>query len=775
MMMGLDASMDSLTLQDMRQDSGLVDITELFMKFQGRLKPETIVKDSKFNLFDGTHSLEVNNEKLDSTLIHLTPEELNFGVGVAYGEELDSNAEITKLDYVTAVADRLARSVISWLNDYQSLPTTVLSCRYVEHALYYNLNDPEINDDSLNHIETGDPLYDQVLDSLVVGVCHFLGFVYKMLTAGVIYEEEDLNFNHMGLNNFQLLPKLESTLSQIEQSRNYLSNIIEDYPDKKHTFDRLIHILTIIECLVNLETVIDSSSEESETFLDKLESAAHELMNLQPLGVEPPMGSFSIGIQRRLSNQFPPRKIIEPSYNYSGYLDICKDIKLVNKIKTLTSAKEILSFASYFNKLAQRHVLSRALFSLILVKQDHSVLENFSAFEFWQLHVNEFTGIDFCEKLEIDNDLELIFQEASNVLLEFYQNAAQNTCRYRQGFNRQILLWDSLQAQLEAKEADLRSSGEFDEVDMEAISTSIYLCTSWVYSMKLYSMSEFILKGFELDIYKPYEAYTMYWYCYYLQVHYKDTLERLKGLIGDKITAIHNINKKMKKLKAGDKKERVRKQYREAMDNEMPNLRNAEKDLDTMIKRCSIHKSMCLSEVLYFALLRSFSLIDAVSPNPVYLSNDKLIHDLRLKTFSSIGVPELPKYEVFQKTLNDFTITEPLFQLKLDKTIECIRNELDTADRDIATILKYIATEEDSDYALIGCSSVKDEATVYYETIRTSLKCIRENTKLFEDKTKLKKLQNSKTIAILENVPDGSPYYRLIAINEKLKVNHTHK
>lgn len=765
-MMELDASIEGLTLKDMRQDNGLVDITELFMGFNGKLNPETIVKDSKFNLFEGTHSLEVNNEKLDSTLIHLSAEELNFDIGIAYGEELGSNG-VTRLEYVTAISDRLARSIISWLNDYQSLPTTVLSCRYVEHALYYNMNDPEVNDDSVNHIETGDVLYDQVLDSLVVGVCYFLGIVHKMLTAGVIYEEEDLNFNHMGLSNFQLLPGFDATISQMEQSKRYLTNITEEYPEKKQMLTRLWHIISIVESLVNIETIIDSSKEEAEIFLDKIETAAATLMEFGPITIEPPVGSFSIGIQRRLSNQFPPRKIIEPSYNYNGYKEISKDIKLVNKIKNLKSAKEILSFAMFFNKLTQKHVLSRALFSLILVRQDQSILGKFSAVEFWQLHLNEFTGIDFWMNLDIDNDLEMIFQEASNVLLEFYQNAAQNTCRYRQGFNRQIILWDSLQAQLEAKEAEYRSLGKFSEVEMESISTSIYLCTSWVYSMKLSSMTEFILKGFELDIYQPYESFTMYWYCYYLQVHLNDTLERVKGVVTEKISGIQSISKKMKKLKAGEKKEKVRMQYRDAMTNEMPNLRDAEKGLEAMIKSCSIHKSMCLSEVLYFALLRSFKLIDAISPTPVYLSNEKLIHNLRFKTFSSIGVPELPTYEVFKKTLDDLTMEEPHFHLKLNKAIECISNELDTADENISTFLKMIEDEEKNEHVFIGCSSVKQQASIYYKSIRGSLQRIRESTKLFTDKAVLKALQNAETIAYLESIPDGIAYYKLIAVHER--------
>lgn len=100
--------MESLSLETPTVRDGLVDVTALFMEMGKKLKPETIVKDSKFNLFDGTHSLEVNNEKLDSTMIQLTPEELQFDVGVAYGEELDASTDDpSKLDIVIAISDRL--------------------------------------------------------------------------------------------------------------------------------------------------------------------------------------------------------------------------------------------------------------------------------------------------------------------------------------------------------------------------------------------------------------------------------------------------------------------------------------------------------------------------------------------------------------------------------------------------------------------------------------------------------------------------------------------
>ncbi|KAI8389101.1 related to N-alpha-acetyltransferase, 35 NatC auxiliary subunit [Nakaseomyces glabratus] len=767
----LGVSMESLSLETPTVRDGLVDVTALFMEMGKKLKPETIVKDSKFNLFDGTHSLEVNNEKLDSTMIQLTPEELQFDVGVAYGEELDASTDDpSKLDIVIAISDRLLRSIISWLNDYQSLPTTVLSCIYVEHVLKYYMMDENADQNDITCLETGDPFYDQVLNSIIIGVCNFMGFMYKVLTAGVIFEEEDLNFNHMGLNNFGMLPGINESLRALEVSRTYLDNLLDTMPSHDSKINRLRLLLNVTETLVKFEYLVDCSSEQGEQLLNVLETSAKLLIEQGPFSIPPPLGAFSMGIQRKLTNQFPPKKLIEPKFNFAGYIIISEHVKLVNKLKTLNTAKDIFTFALYFNKLSQKHVLARALFSLILIKPDQSILNKHSIIDFLQMHLKEISGRDWIIGEAIDYELQGILQEAGNVLLEFYQNAAQNTCRYRQGYNRQILLWDSLQAQLESKSSDISvSQADIDTVtgDKEEGSVFIYVCASWVYIMKLTAMTEFILKGFELDIYKPYESFSMYWYCYCLQLHLKDCLEKLINLVSDKMNSIYAINKKMKKLKAGEKKENVRKQYRHAMDSIMPDLKESTCTLSLLLKKCEIHRALCLGEVLQFAILRSYQLIDGEIGNKLIVSNRKLLHDLRFKTFSSIGVPELPSYDVFKKTLSDFTVQEPLFDLKMEKTLKCITNELTVAEKNLAEIIALLEENSNSSEDFAGYDAVKNETHDYYDTISKSIMEIKNNvTALVKNHNNYVHDKGNYEMKLTK--PDkASPYYVVMDMVEK--------
>lgn len=88
-------------LAQLKLERKLVDVTDAFSSLASRMKPESIIKDPSFDLFEGTHSLEIDNLKLDSSLLELSPEEKRFDCSTPYG-----GSEEEKLKFVTAVADQ---------------------------------------------------------------------------------------------------------------------------------------------------------------------------------------------------------------------------------------------------------------------------------------------------------------------------------------------------------------------------------------------------------------------------------------------------------------------------------------------------------------------------------------------------------------------------------------------------------------------------------------------------------------------------------------------
>ncbi|CAI4402998.1 CPA_1a_G0014070.mRNA.1.CDS.1 [Saccharomyces cerevisiae] len=689
--MEVDSILGSLSITD--DFDQLVDVTSLFDELCSKLKPEAIVKDPRFDLFEGTHSLEVNNSKLDSSLIELTAEEIEFDVNVAYDPPLAS---------VTAIADRLLRCVISWLNDYQTLPTTVLSCRYTESLLSSLVKGTTAGSSWC----TGNILYDKVLGSCILGVCYLTKFVQKLLSAGIVFEEEDLNFNNMGFNTFDNLPGQDVVINSLTESLQ----ILEAYSDDSLHLTMLKHILKIIICLVHLEDHLTDYSTKT-SHLDELIENANSVNGIFPqLQLSPPKGAFSTYIQKHRPNQFPPRKITKLPTDYSGFITLANDVKTILLVDKAESALETYQFSKFFNKLEQRHVIARILFPLFFIRDDRTVLGKFSYTQFYLLHVKEFSAQTPSEfESSIGNEL---IQESSNMLLEWYQNCSQNTCRYRQGFNRQLILWDSLQAQF------------------ESVNSQVYC--SWTYFMKLSSMIEFSLKGFDLDIYKPFEAYSMFWYVYYLSHHLETFLKDSQNDIESNINAIHSMNKKLKKLKAGEKKDQLRLKYRFAMDNEMEQLQATKQFLNYLLKEINITKSLCLIEVFQFAILKSFGLIDNKNSTPSKFSNERLIHNLRFKPFNSIGVPELPEYEVFQQTLKDFVIEEKgaAFDIKLERATNFIETEVRNVVSSIDEIMQGIKGGDNNGVLVTGTRLVQELSLEYYCKLKHTSKALSVNSKV---------------------------------------------
>ncbi|EDO14508.1 hypothetical protein Kpol_286p1 [Vanderwaltozyma polyspora DSM 70294] len=731
-----------------------IDVTDVFKKLGSKLNPDVIIKSPNFDLFEGTRSLEVSNPKLDSSLIQLSKEEIDFNCDLICGND----NFIEQLQNVTAISDRLLRSIICWLNEYQTLPTTVLSCRYVEHILKLSAINKK-----MTSLQTGNDLYDRVLSSMVFGVCYFGKFVQQLLVAGVILEEEDLNFNGMNLDFFSYIESSDEVLKLIDDGIAYLNSV------KSGGVDFLLHILEIVKSLVRIEETITKYSTETD-YLDYLIKHSEILNDLGPYSHEPPLGSFSMGIQKRMENQFPPKSLVIPSHNYLGLKVMANDVKKVLSVAECRTALETLQFARFFNHLTQKHVISRAIFSLFFIRDDQTILGKYSLDEFMDMHLNEVTmaGTN-SSRLCLDGDsyllLEPVYQEAIRVALDYYQNKAQNTCRVRQGYNRHLILWDSLQAQMENVEIELESIGIVNKADEEQESTFLPY-SSWIYVNKVTIMLDFILKGFDLGVYKPFEAFAMYWYGYYLTHKQEFCLKTILQFLDSRINSIHAINKRVKKQKSAEKKEALRAKYKHAMSNEMPQLQTNKRYINYLLLKSSIEKSLCLVQVFQFAILKSYGIIDYKTPSESTFINDELIHDLRMKPFSSIGVPELPTYKEFNNALQDFSIQEPMFSSKLNKSMEYMKKELSSVAEAVEQIKKCISTGDNNGSIVTGTRLVKEESFQVYEQLGNTTKALQVNSEIIRKKLGEKPQSNliEKYLVDTTFPPNASTFFPLFSL-----------
>lgn len=758
--MVITQTFENLSLDQYSGTDEFADITQKLQELCQHLDPSSVVKEPSFSLFEGTYALEVCNQKLDTSLISLSKEEAEFNCDIAYG-----SSEAEQLVYVTSVCDRLCRSVMNWLHDYQTLPTTVLSCRYVEEIIGKYTAAPSRN---LNNIrlQTGSQFYDQVLYSCVIAVCSFVKFTSKLLQAGVVYEEEDLNCNVMGLN---MLSEIDDKQVLVE-----LSGALDFLENSPLNCTHVRNILLICQALLHIPQYCPKTTFEISNDLTLLASMDSVLSQLENTDFLPkvPSGCFSKGIQKRRNNNFPPKELYEPKgIEYQYYKSFFEDIQTVVSVFDSSSAFEIRQFAWFFNRIKQRNVLARALLPLYLIHDDGMVLGLYPFRNFTEMHLFEFslTGTALGERLKDDmqfyTEVEPYFTDISNCLFEWYQNMSQNVCRHRQGFNRQLLVWDSLQASLQQFETELEEIGMKDEISQDS-DASLLPLTTWVYTNKLLSMIEFVLEGFHLEVYKPWESFSQYWFTYYLANHLESNLQRLHQFLTKKIGHIVGLNKKLKKLKAGDKKQRAKENYKHLATTQLPQLQANDKRVSFLFMECTILKSLSLVQTFQFAILKSYGLIDSKSPVKNNFCSNEAIHELRFKTFSTIGIPEIPSYDQFQKSLQDFVIEPPSLNAKTAKAMEFMDHELENAKIAIKAIIKAIKSEEDENNSPIHTDTklVKGTALEWYKSLQNSAKALALNASVISKKTENKKL-NSKDYRIeLHMVPDGCHHFPLLTL-----------
>lgn len=185
-------------------------------------------------------------------------------------------------------------------------------------------------------------------------------------------------------------------------------------------------------------------------------------------------------------------------------------------------------------------------------------------------------------------------------------------------------------------------------------------------------------------------------------------------------------------MKAGEKKDQLRLKYRFAMDNEMEQLQATKQFLNYLLKEINITKSLCLIEVFQFAILKSFGLIDNKNSTPSKFSNERLIHNLRFKPFNSIGVPELPEYEVFQQTLKDFVIEEKgaAFDIKLERATNFIETEVRNVVSSIDEIMQGIKGGDNNGVLVTGTRLVQELSLEYYCKLKHTSKALSVNSKV---------------------------------------------
>ncbi|KAK6455142.1 glucose-repressible protein [Scheffersomyces xylosifermentans] len=745
-------SLDQLNIES-DADEGFVDITAEIFGSLDHITDNKVVSSHLFQLLEGTRAVEVLNKQLDTGLITLSEKELQF-----------NTADPQSVQSVISIQNRLLRLLPSWLNN-SSLPVTVLSCRYVQTILenfaYYqdgslsqrcSLVDRRLAlDDRKQPIEDSVEyqLVHKVLKAFIIGLCKFIRFSLNVATT-VLYEEEDVTTRTMSLDFLTEVPSM-AAIDEINHTIEWiLASNIEEGADVLIAQLKLIQSLNHLEVVVHMEVPLFHDSQGSTykkrpAFLNFLVDGLGQIEKLSALSYTypTPEGAFSKFIQLDRENKTIPYEIYEIDQK-DAWASLHNLFESVDKFTT--QAHNVVNFNQLSNflkfdigqSMSGSNVIARGIFQLYLIRDDRRILgaQTVSLGDFCIESIENISGANTNILSFDDLQLSNVKPEIRDALKGKFQNLmmdlesclfhnltiyGSNPCRQQQLISKNLLLWDTLQAAWESFEVEcFQLCNIGDEMPSGDLSMSV---SSYIYFSKLSQMLEYALTGISLDIYKDYELYMIYWYSsYIIQMICEHAAGRMAEVINGKINYIEKSHpKKIKKVKAGPKKEQLKQLQQYYQSDVLPQLIQTKNYNQLYRVNSLVAMSGFLDAVgVYLVMLSSFGIMDFRKGPSNSLTTMENIYKVRMKPFSSIGVPSVPTYEQYEASFGHLGLdTSPSKYLQTKGLIGIVQERLQASKTQFKQLINDIKENENINSQFI----LNEHATIikWYDDIVKSL------------------------------------------------------
>ncbi|RCK57349.1 N-alpha-acetyltransferase, 35 NatC auxiliary subunit [Candida viswanathii] len=728
------------------EEDDLIDITKELFESLKSITDNKVVKAAPFELLEGTRALEVLNPRLDTGLIELTNEELQFDC-----------SQPQPIDVVVNIQTKLLSNLINWLES-DSLPVTVLSCRYVQTILvnYLNYHMSKVGQFSFSDARLPEKTYDttsldyllvhKVLKTFIMGLSKFIGFTIY-LSQTVLYEEEDLTTKSMNLNFFQeLLPQFF-----IDEINDCIEWILSH--DEIVDPDVLITQLKVVSNLVKLENSLSAPKGSNPAVYEFCNDAIAQIKKLLGIKFDEsviPNGAFSKFIQVDLENKNIPTELghidLDTAWSHlSGIFETT--YRFTSQAHSIKTTNQLLDFLHYNTKypIEKFSVFTRGLFQLFFIRDDKSIfgssqmtlptlmvdiIENFVGKNTIVLgnFESNLSQLKDCVKAELLERYTIALGDLESGVYHILTSFASNPCRLQQLLSKGLILWDTLQVSWENFEYELHKNfGIGDEFASGDLSITV---TSFIYYSKLKFMVNSLLNGIALEIYKPFEMYLVYWYADYLVQNIIEHVQsRVSQIIMGKINYIEtSIPKKIKKLKAGPKKEQLKQVHKHNQEVIIPQLTaTLNFNQDYLVKSFQLLQTLIQCHSHYLAVLSKLQIIDFTRGPSNNLTSMESLYYLRMKPWSSIGIPNFPTYEQYQAKLKSGTFPGQNNKLTLMKVLELlanIKNNLNGLEKEYNELIGYIRRDKRDNF-------LKDSLiTTWYEELIATIAQLNENVSL---------------------------------------------
>ncbi|KAH8786656.1 amino-acid N-acetyltransferase-like protein subunit Mak10 [Hyaloscypha finlandica] len=604
-----------------------MDITEQFTNAAQQLDMGQLIKDPYFTLFESVGALEIMDRKMDSGYLES---------GETMEDEYDFSEALLP-EEIIGIIDQLLCHEMAWHMGHP-LSQTIFTSLYIDRLLSpCPLNLDQTYFDRSESCSSDEPLTLQILRAYCLGLIRTCSYINNRVKAEHYYEEEDFvthTFNRNLLENIDhesILKLLDETAGLLSSAQEMGSNLRIALGCRLRFRAQFLKVVEMADA--RTPTTIKDLWTDLLAALPDIKSSTH-------LGKAVP-ASFSTKIQRKLASTVPPRPIVQVSQDaaFEHLERLCRDASVVVEVLKYYESHSLMTFVILFQtrkpqpSVYVRTLLQHYLFCDMVILGTMSirqVLDDDLAATVLPAHKLLDRGND---DIEVPHDprhnmaarMEIFRSRAAGSYLDILRTICQNRCRIRRTLCHTIADWDNLQLDAEELDQELREfTQEEPTVDPEISNDPIYSfpLSSWAYFYKLRQMEWIVQVGFELDTYQPDELVGMYWYLQYLAKTRSRHLERIRGFIMRSYASFRRNPET-----AGQKQVEFANAFSFV-------------NFSTMEAAATYGFADALS-CLYTVLSR-LSLIPS-PPRPY--SDDSMRYEVRMKPFSTIGLPELIQFD----------------------------------------------------------------------------------------------------------------------------------
>ncbi|KAF7868334.1 hypothetical protein EAF04_004866 [Stromatinia cepivora] len=613
----------------------ITNITQNFTNAAHQLELGDLVKDPFFTLFDAVAALEIMDPKMDSG--YLAP-----------GETMEDDydfAQVLLPEEVLGIIDQLLCHEMAWHMGHP-LAQTIFTSLYIDRVLYPSPSSlDETFFDKSESCSENEPFMLQVLRAYCLGLIKTCWYVNNRVRSEHFYEEEDFATHTFhrnlleGIEHSEILGFLRETGALVLRT--------DSIPEAMK--EALKARLSFRHAFLEAVDIADSRSPDAKVFWRETLSFIPELRSSGKLAKSVPQ-SFSVKLQRKLASTVPPRPIVVMGQDsaYEHLERMCKDGENAVDILDYADSHSLMTFVSLFQaRKPQPSVYIRTLLQYYMFA-DMIILGKMSIREVLDddlasltLPANQLLDRNN-DEIEVTHDprfhmaqrMEIFRSRAANTYIDILRTMCQNRCRIRRTLCHTIVDWDNLQLDGEEIDQELREfTKEEPFIDLKISNDPIYAfpLSSWAYYYKLRQMEWIVQLGFELQVYQPDELSGMYYYLNHLCKTRSRHLERIRS----EVMRSYSARRKTSQLDTSQQKE----------------FANAISYINfSMLEVTSTYGFADALSSLFEALRR----LDLVPIPPRPYGNDIMRYEVRMKPFSTIGLPEPMPFDTFT-----YNVTQP--------------------------------------------------------------------------------------------------------------------